>query len=402
MTILNSLSLSVLAAFSVASSAAQDFDKLPKKGVPTAPVLDLGPLSSTVLEDSIRRGVDHLVATQNQNGSWGAATQTKGLNIYAPLPGAHHAFRMGSSSLALAGLIASADSRPEVQQCITKAEAWLLSELPKLRRADATTTYNNWGHAYGLRALCALAQRPGVTEEKKALYALHVKQQFEALQRNQDIDGGWGYLHFGGATAQPSGGSMCFCTSTVLLAIHEAQAAFGHTFPQPLIEKALLSVRMQRTADFSYVYAMEHRYYPRNPINRPAGSLARTPVCNAATRAWGDERVTDKVLSKSLDRLIKRNGWLDIGRKRPKPHESHFAISGYFYFYGHYYASECILMLPQAQQADWQHKLAHVLLDKQEKDGSWWDYPLYSYHKPYGTGYTLVALSRCRQVDPSS
>jgi len=35
----------------------------------------------------------------------------------------------------------------------------------------------------------------------------------------------------------------------------------------------------------------------------------------------------------------------------------------------------------------------------QEQDGSWWDYPLYSYHKPYGTAFALMALTRCRQPD---
>ena len=161
---------------------------------------------------------------------------------------------------------------------------------------------------------------------------------------------------------------------------------------------AMQSIHIQQTPDFSYVYAMGHRKVPRYDINRPAGSLARTPVCNAALRVWGDEKITDEVLTQGLDRLVKRNGWLDIGRKRPRPHETHFAISGYFYFYGHYYASECITMLPKEEQAEWKDKLAKILLDKQESDGSWWDYPLYSYGPPYGTGYTLAALSRCRKT----
>jgi hypothetical protein len=28
-----------------------------------------------------------------------------------------------------------------------------------------------------------------------------------------------------------------------------------------------------------------------------------------------------------------------------------------------------------------------------EPDGSYWDYPLYSYHKPYGTAYALIVMS---------
>ena len=115
-------------------------------------------VNPSTIAASIRRGVDFLIADQNDNGSWGGPTRTKGLNIYAPLPGAHHAFRAGSSGLALSGLIDSGDTRPETLAAIAKGAAWMEAELPKLRRADQTTTYNAWGHAYGLRALTRLYQ----------------------------------------------------------------------------------------------------------------------------------------------------------------------------------------------------------------------------------------------------
>jgi len=367
-----------------------------RKVVPVAPVLEKVTVHPETLETSIRRGVDYLVESQNADGSWGGIRRSKGLNIYCPIPGGHHAFKMGSSALSLMGLLESRDGRPVVQASIAKAEAWMLKALPRLKRAEETTTYNNWGHAYGLRALCLLAQREGVSEEKKALYKKHAEEQVKRLHVYQDVDGGWGYLHFNIATHRPSGGSMCFTTSTVLLALHQAKEVFGIDFPEARKKAAVRSVLQQRTPDFCYVYAMEHRFYTRKPINRPGGSLARTQVCNAAMRAFGDKKVTDEIIVQWLDKLVKRNGWLDIGRKRPRPHETHFAVSGYFYFYGHYYATEGMTMLPEAAQTEWKHKLATILMDKQEKDGSWWDYPLYDYHQAYGTGYTLVALARCR------
>jgi len=107
----------------------------PRKVVPVAPVLENTPLDSAVLESSITKGVDFLLRTQNSDGSWGNATRTKGLNIYAPMPGAHHAFRMGTTSLALAGVIAANDKRSEVNAAIERCEAWMLREMPKLRRA---------------------------------------------------------------------------------------------------------------------------------------------------------------------------------------------------------------------------------------------------------------------------
>jgi hypothetical protein len=32
----------------------------------------------------------------------------------------------------------------------------------------------------------------------------------------------------------------------------------------------------------------------------------------------------------------------------------------------------------------------------QEKDGSWWDYPLYDYHQTWGTAMAVSALVRCQ------
>jgi hypothetical protein len=34
---------------------------------------------------------------------------------------------------------------------------------------------------------------------------------------------------------------------------------------------------------------------------------------------------------------------------------------------------------------------------RQEPEGCWFDYPLYSYHKPYGTAFALLALGACRK-----
>ena len=98
-----------------------------------------------------------------------------------------------------------------------------------------------------------------------------------------------------------------------------------------------------------------------------------------------------------LDRLITRNGWLDMGRKRPVPHESHFAVAGYFYYFGHYYAARTIPVLPEADRDFYRNHLALILLKLQEKDGSWWDYPLYNYHQQYGTAFALMSLHQCRK-----
>jgi hypothetical protein len=367
--------------------------------VPPLPNTPLPEVTRESLDAAIRRGVDFLLADQNKNGSWGGPTRTKDLNIYAPLPGAHHAFRAGASGLALSGLIDAADSRPEVTAAIEKAAVWTATELPKLRRADQTTTYNTWGHAYGLRAISRLYQRES-DATKKAEWVRLAQEQVDLVNRYEEVNGGWGYLDIfdGVATQKPSGLPTAFSTATVLLAMHEARATMGVKLDDKLVKHALTSIEMQRTPDFSYVYSFTHRMRPRIDINRPAGSLARSQACNACLRDFGATNVTDQVLTEWADRFLAREGFLSIGRKRPIPHESHFKISGYFYYYGIYYFTESVKLLPKEVHAAYAEKLAAVILERQEKDGSWWDYPLYDYHQPYGTGYSLMALAWCRQA----
>ena len=126
--------------------------------------------------------------------------------------------------------------------------------------------------------------------------------------------------------------------------------------------------------------------------------MARSQACNACLRDFGDETITDEVIHTWAERFLQREGFLSIGRKRPVPHETHFQISGYFYYYGMYYFTESVKLLPKDQQVGYAKRLAAILLERQEKDGSWWDYPLYDYHQPYGTGYALMALRWCRDV----
>jgi hypothetical protein len=349
------------------------------------------------IAQSIRRGVDFLLSHQNENGSWGSATRTKSLNIYAPVPGAHHAFRAGASGLALSGLIDASDPRPEVTAAIKKAAAWTAAELPKLRRANQNTTYNIWGHAYGLRAICRIYQNEG-NPLKKAGWLSLAQQQVDLAGRYADINGGWGYLDVYDeiTTQKPSGIPTSFTTASMLLAMDQARTVLGVKLDEKIIKRAIAGINAQRTPDFSYTYSFNHRMRPRVDINRPAGSLARSQVCNAALRTFDEREITDEVLVQWADRFLAREGFLSNGRKRPVPHEAQFRIAGYFYYYGIYYFTESARFLPKEARAKYAEKLAAIILARQEKDGSWWDYPLYDYHQPYGTGYALMALAWCR------
>jgi hypothetical protein len=372
----------------------------PAAAVDSRVLIPADQVTKAAVESSIRRGVDYLVGKQNPDGSFGGPQRTKGLNIYAPLPGAHDAFLAGASGLALAGLVDAQDPRPEVKKSIELAEKWAFDKLPQLRRADTTTTYNAWGHAYGLRAITRLYQSAANDPARQSSLKNLAQQQIELANRYEDLNGGWGYLDIydGLHTQKPSGITTSFTSATMLLAMKEAEKTMGVKLDQKIITSTLASIRLQQFPDFTYAYSHGHHLAPQGEINRRNGSLARSQACNAALRAFDDPKMTSEVLSTWGDNFIEFEPWLDHGRKKPVPHESTFKISGYFYFYGVYYFTESAKHLPIEKQRDLAKKLARIILTRQEKDGSWWDYPLYDYHQPYGTGYCLMALKWCRDV----
>ena len=385
-----------LLLFGQAQTARTD-DESPKETPrPATPRVKSIPAADPVkLESSISRGLDFLVGYQNADGSWGSATRTKGLNIYAPVPGAHHAFRTATTAMCIMALIESGSELPEVKESLSKAEQWLLTYLPRLRRANPTAIYNIWGHAYSIQALVRMHRQYDDPALRERIVEL-IELQFDLLNRYESVDGGWGYYDFRLGTKKPASSSISFVNATVLVAFHEAES-IGVSPPQKNVDRAIAALIRQRKPDFSYLYGEYLKDRPMRGINRPGGSLGRSQACNFALRVWGDEKITDEVLDTWLHRLFARNGWLSIGRKRPIPHESWFQVAGYFYYYGHYYAALCIEDLSVEQRGLFQAHMVQTIVPKQEKDGSWWDYPLYDYHQPYGTAFALMTLIRCRE-----
>ena len=278
--------------------------------------------------------------------------------------------------------------------CVDRAEVWLFEHLEDLKRATGDAIYNVWGHAYALQALVRMRSRfPDDRERTEKIDEL-IALQYDMLSRYESVDGGWGYYDFRYQGRKPTASSISFVNGCVLVAFHEAKS-IGLKPPQRVVTRAIAAMKRQQKPDFTYLYGEYLKNQPMRGINRPGGSLGRSQCCNCALRLWGDEKITDNVIKNWLYRLYVRNGWLDIGRKRPIPHEAWMQVAGYFYYYGHYYAALGMELLPAADRPPYQALLAEIMLDRQEKNGSWWDYPLYDYHQPYGTAFALMTLKRC-------
>ena len=349
--------------------------------------------SDSDIQKSLNQGSSFLLKRQNPDGSWGSARQTKGLNIFAPVPGSHRAFRLAVTALSVSALLEIKADDKNYSNCLDKAQTYLLDNLPQLRRASPMALYNVWSHCYALQALSRMHMLSKERKKRESIEKV-MAQQIKMLETYESIDGGWGYYDFNAQTKRPSGSSISFVNATGLIALKEAES-IGIEVPEKLVRRALDAIKRQRLPDHSYLYGEYLKYRPRHGINRPAGSLGRSNACNLALEIWEDPSITDEIHKTCLDRLIKRNGWLSVARKRPVPHESWFAVAGYFFYYGHLYAAFCVDSLSPGDQPHYKNELAKILIPLQEKDGSWWDFPFYDYHQQYGTAMALLSLRRC-------
>ena len=365
--------------------------------IPIPKLPDTAPPTLEALDKALARGVQFLLTHQNKDGSWGDHTGTKGINIFCPYPSGPLAFRSGTTGLCIIGLNASPQrDTPEVQAALEKATQFMFSRLPKLKRGDTQSVYDVWGHAYTLEAACSLATRLPQDSHRFAELREFARERIRMLDALADINGGWGYLTFKVFTERPAGSPTSFLTATVFMAYKDAEDIFGLKPNQKVFRRCFNTLKSMRTPNGTYVYSREHIKFATTPINRHTGSLARTPAGDLALMRYEPSLISRRQLEDGLDRLWSRSGWLGMALKKPMPHESFAQNSGYFYFYGYYYAAKCLDFVPHEKLVRHAAYVSKGVLPLQEKDGSWWDYPLYNYHKFYGTGYALYALSRVR------
>jgi hypothetical protein len=353
------------------------------------PALPAQPDARQALADAIA----WLVANQQPDGSWGTHHSPRPIEVLASVPGSQEAFRVATTALATAALQESPLAGDDGLSAADRGIDYLLASYD-VKRQNGLEHYNVWSFGYALQCFGErLLASPHDARADRIRAAC--ARLIEKLGEYQTLDGGWGYLSMNPVpTFQPSDTSMSFTTATILVGVDRVKRA-GVAVPDQLVARAVEHLKRSRLPDGAFLYGEYLKYRPRHGINQRKGSACRNPVCHYALERFGEPPPKTDALVESLrDLLVRYAGFQRIALRRPIPHESWYSISGYFYLYGHAYAAYVLEELPAEQQEPLWKALVDAVLVCRQPDGSFWDYPLYSYHKPYGTAFAVLALNR--------
>ncbi len=289
---------------------------------------------------------------------------------------------MACTAICASALLSKPDRTEAEKNALTRAAAALLDESKfAYHRGEA---FNTWGYGYKLDCLARWVMSP-LGKADRARVEASAKICVDGLRRFQQADGGWNYY----APPVMGGTSMSFNTATFVIALQRARAAGIHIVPEMLNDAVKLLKRM-RTARGGFVYDARSLHSPRAVNELSAGS--RTAVCALALLDAGEFKEAD--LIKSMAIFEEGANYLEDGRKLIQPHTAVHQISGYFFFYGYYYAT--IMAERMGEHFDRQRwdRLVWTFVRTQERNGSWWDTPAADYGDKWATGFVLESIQR--------
>jgi hypothetical protein len=336
------------------------------------------------VDQAIKEGVAFLENDQNPDGSWGTGTVSHGNEVVVSVPSSHEAFQVAVTSLCVMALRESGEKSSH-----DRGVAFLISH-PDVRRGDAQLIYNVWAHAYIVEAL---AEESKTNPDPRIRDAIEIN--LDRMARYETYIGGWDYYDFDVGAQRPAGGPTSFGTAAGLVSLYEAQAN-GFEISMDMVHRCMRRLEEMRLPNGACLYDTDLKYLPLLPANQLRGSIGRAVAADYALLTWKSAKCDESACLTGLDNFFREHAALEMGRKRPLPHKSWYQTSGYYFYFDHYYAAKLIERLGPQAKSLYGPRMLRIILPLQEPDGSWWDYPMWDYHKPYGTAFAIMTLLRCR------
>jgi hypothetical protein len=335
-----------------------------------APSESKGPSRSELLD----KAVAELIKIQEDGGQW-------------PYEGVYRVggkipvgYRVGGTAIVADTLLHVAPENKEARAAFARGLAFVLKELEDPLMAPSTRDGYDvrvWGHCYALEFLCHVRAAKAAGEHAKAVDQW-ITKLVETLVTEEVPGGGWNY---GNRRQQAS-----FVTAPVTQALLLARSQ-GEKVPDEVLDRAKKALETCRTNDGAFAYSGTGQR--PSPINKPAGSCARSAVCETTLVLLGGGSVKD--IRAALEAFHTHWDELEARRKKKGTHEGPFLIAPYFFYYGHRYAAQAIEMLPEEERAKERERLLQVILKTRDADGTWND-RVFDRSRNYGTAAVALAL----------
>jgi hypothetical protein len=359
-------------------------------GAPRAQHIDVPrTLTSEEGRAALVKGLDWLVANQNEDGSWATSVLDGLLELGFSIE-TFYSWQVAANGLACMALL-EAPETPERLRALERGLDWLGKTRVPQRGSDWDIDFV-WAGLYGFIAAAEVAQDARFQQGEWPAKLAKIGQQYLAiLEENQAPSGGWGYYDDPIYSRRPKWATS-FSTATVLPALRAGEK-LGWVADKRLCERGIEYIRKCALPNGAYAYDLAPTpWLGGDSINQVQGSLSRIQVCNWALFSLGEPRVTVEKLRAGLEQFFEHHRFLDVAYMDPVPHEAYYYNSGYFYLFGHYYAAKVIELLPAAEREGWHARLRPHLAKVMRKEGWSSDFLTSAYMQVAGTAYSVLAL----------
>jgi hypothetical protein len=351
--------------------------------------------NEAVIVQSIGRGIDFLLSTQNEDGSWGSWGEPA--HGFWSNPYSHKAWIEGTTGLVVMCMLEQPDNA-KAMAAADRGIAYILAQDIAKRPSDWDVD-NTWGSVYGLDCVTTVLlndgymKRAGKDNELASKLRARAVAYITDLAAYQTPTGGWGYYDFDTKAQRPSWATS-FETAAAIVGLAHARD-LGIELPENMLDAAVKGLARTRLGNGAYAYSLDTvPWHGLEWINNVKGSLARIQSCNYALKLAGYGGVTRERILTGFDQLFEHHRFLDVARKKPVPHEAYYLNSGYFYFFGHFYAARLMDTLEEPDRARYRVRLAREVVKTQEENGSMWDFYFNTYGRAYGTAFGVMTLVR--------
>ncbi len=339
---------------------------------------------------AIRKGLTFLRKTQAKDGAWGShdpvVADMAQLGFGIKNFGCHDGVRIACTAICANALLAYPHRTREDEQALQQAIPMLLKH--RKLAYDPGNAFNCWGYAYNLDFLTTLYQHPYGVPFKKEIKAA-VPEIIGGLRKMQAAEGGWAYY----TSVMMEGASISFITSNILLGLIKARD-LGFDVPKGMIEDAGKITKTMLLPNKNIMYGTYLKYSGGHYLE-DLSCGGRTQICGLSLYRFDQSFTRADLIDRNRDYFKNVDYVEKIGNKRIIPHrDAPQNISGYFLYYGIFYAAEVMTFLGKdARPEDWDH-LLKMILRNQEGEGSWWDTMCYDYGAKWGTGFAILCLER--------